>query len=525
MATLPGAMSHSWIENIFRISATGAFEGPAGYARGTVDRGNNPGPDIYMVNRILANDSSIPMCGPNQQIGSQKPEFPVMQASQGDMIALRYAENGHVTKLEAGRPEYGGTIFIYGTSKPSKSDTYLGIHGKWNAEGTGGDGRGALIATRPYDDGQCWQYLPESGLSQARRKEFPKSEKAEKEADLLCQSDIKIPDDAGPDYTLYWVWEWPLLKQDGTPASVETYTQCIDLKVSPKSGTSAKSQKIKFQKGKAADLVAIPAQLNNAFLLDPSAPLKMGPIPVGANSPQAGAASSVSLPPLPSDVRQPFAPDAQPTASSAQQDPSRAPDAQPSSTQASPQSPSSARAPNTTPTGGQGSNPGAGGNGFITVTVTQTPPTVTVTETQAPAATTQAPVQVPDGDSEIVLPTKSKTPALVTKTNTLVPPSVTVTVTPTAQASAQKPTSVATGSPAPSSAPDAGKILPIPPKKAPASSASPAASESSAAPSKPAQPTPTPSPAPAPALAPVPAGQNSTLQARYLHSRNFKLRR
>jgi len=500
---VPGTIGHSWIEDIFRISSKGAFEGSAGYARGNVPRDNNPGPDIVMVNRILANDTKIPMCGPKQQIGSQTPGFPVLQASQGDMIALRYAENGHVTKLEGGRPAHGGTVYIYGTSKPSNSDTYLGIHHQWNADGTGGDRRGILIATRPYDDGQCYQKNSASGISNDRQDEFP----IPGNGDLLCQNDIKIPDDATSDYTLYWVWEWPLVASNGKQLSVETYTQCIDLKVTKKSQNSAKSQGIKVEKGQPFQSVALSQQLSKAFLIDPNLPQQPGPIPEGVNSPPAGAASPLTLPPLP-NVAQPSATAAKP--SNDQPVLSSALVAQPSPTPPSPQA-SSPPAPKPTVSGGRGSNPEAGGNGFVTVTVTNTPPAVTVTETKLAPATSQPTVQIPDGGSKVVLPTKPNKP-VVTKTNTVATPLLTVTITPSA-VSAQKPTSVATGSPAQNTAPGADAILPIPPKKTTAGSSSPEPSTSPVAATNPSR------------ASSAPPAQNSTLQARQLHSRHFRRHR
>ena len=55
-----------------------------------------------------------------------------------------YQENGHVTlpDNQPGKPANRGTVFVYGTTQPSPTDTLLAIHRVWNAAGTGGDQRG-----------------------------------------------------------------------------------------------------------------------------------------------------------------------------------------------------------------------------------------------------------------------------------------------------------------------------------------------------------------------------------------------
>jgi hypothetical protein len=101
------------------------------------------------------------------------------------MIALRYQENGHVTEPfnQPRKPENRGTVFIYGTTEASDSDTLLSIHKVWNSEGTGGDERGKFLSTQNFDDGQCYQIYT-FNISEARQEEFPHT------ADHLIGADI-----------------------------------------------------------------------------------------------------------------------------------------------------------------------------------------------------------------------------------------------------------------------------------------------------------------------------------------------
>lgn len=133
-------------------------------------------------NIIFATDL---MCRSSQSKGNQTPNSPALTASPGDMIALRYQENGHVTEPfnQPDKPENRGTVYIYGTAEASDSDTLLSIHDVWNSEGTGGDKRGKLLSTQNFDDGQCYQ-INTSNISEARQEEFPHT------ADLLIGADL-----------------------------------------------------------------------------------------------------------------------------------------------------------------------------------------------------------------------------------------------------------------------------------------------------------------------------------------------
>ncbi len=118
----------------------------------------------------------------------------------------------------------------------------MDVHLVWTADGKGGDGKGRLLATRNYDDGQCHEVLPSDGDFEGivgYRSKF-----VSKADSLLCQSDLKIPEDVavGKVYTVIWVWDWPDMNVQGVavpPASYkssdvkmpETYTGVVDFKV------------------------------------------------------------------------------------------------------------------------------------------------------------------------------------------------------------------------------------------------------------------------------------------------------
>lgn len=174
-----------------------------------------------------------------------------LQAAAGDFVALRYQENGHVTQPnnQLGKPPRGGKVFIYGTSQPSETDTFLSIHKQWNSEGTGGDKRGKLLATQDYDDGVCYQ-INGGDISQSRVKEFPHQADDVMGRDIWCQNDIALPSDlsVGKPYTLYWVWDWstlPNIDPNLPDGKVEIYTTCMDIDITTsaeKSGVKANAK-------------------------------------------------------------------------------------------------------------------------------------------------------------------------------------------------------------------------------------------------------------------------------------------
>lgn len=253
LSGIPTTIAHSWVEQLNRIAPNGTMIAPEGYQRGYVGRGD-PGfkgdvsDDLWQIppNDRAAGAVIYPtdlLCAPQQKIGTYtNSKYPKLVTAPGDYVALRHQENGHVTlpATQQNKPRNRGTIYIYGTEKPGSNDTLMSIHNVWNADGTGGDGRGRLLATRNYDDGQCYQ-INGGDISTSRTKQFSKEASNPQGQDLWCQSDLQLPSDltVGADYTLYWVWDWPTLSKanamigdEGVNVTKpETYTSCMDLEI------------------------------------------------------------------------------------------------------------------------------------------------------------------------------------------------------------------------------------------------------------------------------------------------------
>ncbi|KAI9744568.1 MAG: hypothetical protein M1818_002097 [Claussenomyces sp. TS43310] len=307
---------HSWVEDAHVVAGNGTMIGAAGYPRGNVLRTNPAFGDGQMTNLIPPNGRStgnavLPtdlMCKASQTIGNQTKGSPALAASPGDMVALRYQENGHVTlpQNQKGKAENRGTIFIYGTSQPSDSDTLLGIHNVWNAAGTGGDGRGVLLATQNFDDGQCYQ-ANGGAISQSRQSDFKHDATEPMGINLWCQSDFTIPSSvkASGQYTIYWVWDWPTMA--GTPGQErglnETYTSCLDINMVAGTGTS---KSLNFNEGQDLNYAAIKAELATPYVATESAsagasaatvaPTSQSPALVSSKAPSGAIASSYSGP-------------------------------------------------------------------------------------------------------------------------------------------------------------------------------------------------------------------------------------
>lgn len=259
------AHAHTWVEQLTLISSNGTFVGAPGYARGNVLRTAPNFGDPLMVNLLPPDGRPATqgilntdfMCKDSQRKPVQTDGSPRLQAAAGNLIALRYQENGHVTlpKNQPGKPANRGSVFIYGTTQPSENDTFLAIHKQWNAAGTGGDKRGKLLATQAFDDGQCYQ-INGGNISVQRKAEFPHETSPLTGQDIWCQNDIAIPSDAplGKPYTLYWVWDWPTAPgvDPGLPkGKPEIYTTCMDIDIASQaeqsSGGDSKQKNFNFK--------------------------------------------------------------------------------------------------------------------------------------------------------------------------------------------------------------------------------------------------------------------------------------
>lgn len=273
LAAVPIASAHSWIEQMLVIAPNGTLAGVPGFARGNVMRQPNMSPDDAMVNLIPPNgraNSVLPtdlMCRSSQTSQNQTDGSPRLQAVPGSAVALRYQENGHVTlpQNQPGKPNNRGTVYVYGTTDPSPDDAFLAIHRVWTPDGKGGDGRGVLLATQNFDDGQCYQ-INGSPLSQQRQVTYAHTADQLMGGDLWCQTDIQIPSDAptGKPYTLYWVWDWPTLP-GGDPnlpnGKQEIYTTCMDVDIVDNVGIEPYSKgQANYVSGQGYDMAAASSQ-------------------------------------------------------------------------------------------------------------------------------------------------------------------------------------------------------------------------------------------------------------------------
>lgn len=244
------ASAHSWVEEYQVISENGTYTGAVGYTRGYVPR-TDPHfdgfsmlwlqPDSTARNsdqtvRTRINSTDY-VCPPQQRTSNYSTTFPKLQVSPGDYVAMKYLENGHTTLPWniTGKPADGGTIFVFGTTKPSDSETIADVM-EWNSAGDGGNKQGFLMAAQNFDDGRCHQ-INCASISQQRQMLTPNHVAGQNTSSVesWCESDVKIPETVGAGtLTVYWVWQWPTAPNIdcNTPAGKdEYYTSCADFDV------------------------------------------------------------------------------------------------------------------------------------------------------------------------------------------------------------------------------------------------------------------------------------------------------
>jgi hypothetical protein len=243
------AAAHSWIEQMSNIASNGSFLAGHGYPRGFVDKGIvnfDQSANVWLIpppeqQPTFANEANL-LCHPSQRAQLQSPNYPRLRTTPGGMVAMRYAENGHVTIPGGGsgllgKPEKGGTVFVFGTSQPRREEALLEVL-RWTRDGLGGDRNGRLLTSQDFDDGRCYQLGNGAALASWRKAQIPNPVAGQPgtEHEVLCETDVKLPDDieVGKPYTLYWVWQWPNApgKDMNFPGGKdEYYTSCADVDV------------------------------------------------------------------------------------------------------------------------------------------------------------------------------------------------------------------------------------------------------------------------------------------------------
>ena len=312
--------AHSWVEEMDVIDPkTGLFTGSPGYCRNNTKRTVPGFSDPQMVH-ILPGDGqpaieerqviaavdttgikpTDTMCKQTQQAQFQSEGSPRLQAAPGSLVSLRYQENGHVTlpHNQPGKPANRGTVYIYGTTQPKTPEIFLDVFGQWTADGSGGDKRGRLLATQPFDDNRCYQ-VNSGNISSDRQAQYPHTADQLMGANLWCQNNILLAADVPTGtYTLYWVWDWPTeagVDPNLPKGKAEVYTTCMDIDIVAKPG---RKRRVKARQQPSS---ASPASmnLNSAAIPAYLSSLTASPAPAGASpavSAQAGAASPNSIP-------------------------------------------------------------------------------------------------------------------------------------------------------------------------------------------------------------------------------------
>ncbi|KAF2748533.1 hypothetical protein M011DRAFT_400531 [Sporormia fimetaria CBS 119925] len=251
LTLLPGVLAHTWIEQLRNVDDQGNYVGEYGYPRAFVSK-TDPGYNGESMNwQLPQNDAEgapfinadTPLCHPEQRKAAQSSEnYPRLQATPGDFIAMRYMENGHITDAAQlkGKPEKGGPIYVFATTEP-KEDEKLADVLRWTTDGQGGDKRGVLLTVNDFDDGRCYELKPGNPESEKRKAAHPNYAAGQPANGpgtypLFCETNVGIPKDVatGKPYTLYWVWQWntvggadPILPK----GKDEYYTTCIDVDV------------------------------------------------------------------------------------------------------------------------------------------------------------------------------------------------------------------------------------------------------------------------------------------------------
>lgn len=326
LAVAPLAAGHTWIEQLRNIDKNGSYVGQYGYPRGMVSK-TDPGYNGDSMNfQIPANSKGRPfidntdlLCHPSQQKQQQSSsKYPRLHTTPGGFIAMRYMENGHVTKPnnQMGKPKMGGTIFVYGTTTPKEGEKLTNVL-RWTQDGQGGDKGGRLLAMNNFDDGRCYE-VSDSNLSKERVKETPNFALGQAVAGapgnypLFCETNVQIPQNvtAGKPYTLYWVWQWntaPGIDPGLPKGKDEYYTTCIDVDVAAGSVAMAKEATKKFDLGPQQDAmsVAVSAFASRTALITNALQGEVGPIFTGSPSGSRTATSGLAkpTPPVPGRPR------------------------------------------------------------------------------------------------------------------------------------------------------------------------------------------------------------------------------
>ncbi|KAL5118580.1 hypothetical protein ACEQ8H_003431 [Pleosporales sp. CAS-2024a] len=268
LAVTPVALGHTWVEQLRNVNDKGQYVGEYGYPRGMFGK-TDPGYDGFKMNweipayqgsKVFIDNSTL-LCHPSQRQQTQsQAKYPRLKAVPGGYIAMRYMENGHVTKPnnQKGKPAHAGTVFVYGTAQPQTNEKMVDVL-RWTKDGKGGNGRGTLLATNNFDDGRCYE-VNNTPEQLQRAKEFPNYAMGQADTGpgtfpLFCETSVKLPNNTamGKPYTIYWLWQWPTAPGNVDPdypnGKDEYYSTCIDVDVASANVMMAADAEPKFALG------------------------------------------------------------------------------------------------------------------------------------------------------------------------------------------------------------------------------------------------------------------------------------
>ncbi|KAI0839087.1 hypothetical protein F5Y06DRAFT_286638 [Hypoxylon sp. FL0890] len=281
LAAVTAIHGHSWVEQVRLIDNTGAFTGPIGYPIGYMNRSAPDFNDSLAQNKILNTATNPVVCKPKENAYANVDR---LSAGPGDYVALIYQENGHVTQpFLTPRPYRDGIVNVYGTLHHEDSDGINDVLNSWTADGKGGNGKGKLLATHYFDDGQCYQNAGRNFAIPIYKQRYLEHGLDQ----LYCQTDFQLPEDLPEQgtYTVMWVWDWPLITSD-TQNTTEIYTSCAEIQLG--AAKDGKNAKVKFSKSNPIQSAGISSQL--ATLIEATG------LGIGTHSPSAPSSTATQDP-------------------------------------------------------------------------------------------------------------------------------------------------------------------------------------------------------------------------------------
>ncbi|KAF1916505.1 hypothetical protein BDU57DRAFT_538804 [Ampelomyces quisqualis] len=307
LALVPAVSAHTWIEQLRNVNDKGQYVGEYGYPRGMYSK-TDPGYNGFSMNfeipayqqKTFIEEDTL-LCHKDQRQQKQsKDAYPRLQAVPGGFIAMRYMENGHITKPEnqKGKPEKAGTVFVYGTTQP-KEDEKLANVLRWTTDGKGGDARGVLLTMNDFDDGRCYE-TNDSPTFKERTQATPnyalgQADSGPGNMPLFCETNVQLPETAakGEVYTFYWVWQWNTApgEDPGLPKGKdEYYSTCIDVDVTSSDTAFAAEAESKFALGQQDNMsVAVDGFASRTAIMTDALKGEVGPIFSGKQTPTPSA--------------------------------------------------------------------------------------------------------------------------------------------------------------------------------------------------------------------------------------------